>query len=186
MTTTPVAAVQNRIHKKRSSALEKKRKKQMNERKKASTELREDDPFRVLPALGQGVHERLAKVKSRPAGYRFGFTDADLADQPDSIRQMLSLENAAQAEVNQFRVSKAIESFQRFDGDTGSPEVQIAVLSERILYLTHHTQTHRKDVHSRRGLIGLLNKRTGMLKYLKRTDPHKYIEVIRALDIRGI
>ena len=69
-------------------------------------------------------------------------------------------------------------------GDTGSPEVQVALLSERINYLTEHFKTHAKDHHSRRGLLKLVGQRRRLLDYLKRKDTDRYAELIRRLGIR--
>ena len=77
-----------------------------------------------------------------------------------------------------------IEKFQRHESDTGSPEVQIALLSERIVYLTEHFKTHKKDHHSRRGLLKLVGKRRRLLDYLKAKDVGKYREIIGELGIR--
>ena len=78
-----------------------------------------------------------------------------------------------------------IEKFIRHEKDVGSPEVQIAILTERINHLTEHLKIHKKDYHSRRGLIQLVSQRKRLLKYLKRTNPAKYQEVIEKLSIRG-
>ena len=77
-----------------------------------------------------------------------------------------------------------IDRFQRHEQDTGSPEVQIALLSERIGYLTEHFKTHKKDHHSRRGLLKLVGKRRRLLDYLKEKDVKKYKAVIEELGIR--
>ena len=79
---------------------------------------------------------------------------------------------------------KVIDKFQRHERDTGSPEVQIALLSERIGYLTEHFKTHKKDHHSRRGLLKLVGKRRRLLDYLKEKDVNRYKEVIEELGIR--
>ncbi|TVQ83779.1 MAG: 30S ribosomal protein S15 [Micavibrio sp.] len=68
--------------------------------------------------------------------------------------------------------------------DTGSPEVQIAILTERIVNLTEHMKTHQKDVHSRRGLLGMVSKRRRLLDYLKRKDEARYQEIIKKLGLR--
>lgn len=68
--------------------------------------------------------------------------------------------------------------------DTGSPEVQIAILSERIANLTEHMKEHKKDVHSRRGLLGMVSKRRRLLDYLKRKDEPRYQEIIKKLGLR--
>jgi small subunit ribosomal protein S15 len=70
------------------------------------------------------------------------------------------------------------------DNDTGSPEVQIALLSTRINYLTEHFKTHKKDHHSRRGLLKLVSQRRKLLDYLKKSDKARYEKVIERLEIR--
>ena len=77
-----------------------------------------------------------------------------------------------------------VDQFKIHDKDTGSPEVQIALLSNRIKYLTEHFQTHKKDHHSRRGLLKLVGKRRRLLNYLKKRDLDKYLVVIKRLGIR--
>jgi small subunit ribosomal protein S15 len=77
-----------------------------------------------------------------------------------------------------------IDKFKTHEGDTGSPEVQIALLSERITYLTEHFKTHKKDHHSRRGLLKLVSQRRRQLDYLKRTDIERYRSVITRLNLR--
>lgn len=77
-----------------------------------------------------------------------------------------------------------IEKFQRADSDTGSPEVQIALLSERIRYLNDHFKVHKKDHHSRRGLLKLVGQRRRLLNYLKKKDVERYRAVIKELGIR--
>lgn len=80
--------------------------------------------------------------------------------------------------------SALINKFQRKEGDTGSPEVQIAILSERIKYLTEHFKVHAKDHHSRRGLLKLVGQRRRLLNYLRRKDVERYRAVIKELGIR--
>ena len=77
-----------------------------------------------------------------------------------------------------------IEQFKTHDGDTGSPEVQIALLSERINGLTDHFKTHKKDHHSRRGLLMLVGRRRRLLDYLKAKDAQRYADLIKRLNIR--
>lgn len=77
-----------------------------------------------------------------------------------------------------------IKSFQRHEGDTGSPEVQIAILTERINRLTEHLKKHKKDIHSRRGLIAMVNKRRKLLEYLRDTDYQRYVEVSKRLGLQ--
>jgi len=80
--------------------------------------------------------------------------------------------------------TEIIENYRTHNTDTGSPEVQIAILSERISYLTDHFKTHKKDHHSRRGLLKLVGRRRSLLDYLKRNDPSRYLEIIGRLGIR--
>jgi small subunit ribosomal protein S15 len=77
-----------------------------------------------------------------------------------------------------------ISSYRTHDHDTGSPEVQVALLSERINYLTEHFKTHAKDHHSRRGLLKLVGQRRRLLDYLKSKDTERYAELIKRLGIR--
>ena len=80
--------------------------------------------------------------------------------------------------------SKIIEKFRTHDSDTGSPEVQVALLSTKILHLTEHFKTHAKDHHSRRGLLKMVSSRRKMLDYLKTTDNQRYQKVIGDLGLR--
>jgi small subunit ribosomal protein S15 len=77
-----------------------------------------------------------------------------------------------------------IDDFRAHPADTGSPEVQIALLSERITYLTEHFKTHKKDHHSRRGLLKLVGQRRQLLNYLKRKSVERYNTVIERLGLR--
>ena len=77
-----------------------------------------------------------------------------------------------------------IEKFATHEGDTGSPEVQIALLSDRISYLTDHFKNHAKDHHSRRGLLKMVGQRRSLLKYLQKKDISRYRSLIQELGIR--
>ena len=80
--------------------------------------------------------------------------------------------------------SEIIEKFKLHDGDTGSPEVQIALLTDRIVHLTEHFKYHKKDHHSRRGLLKLVGQRRRMLGYLKDKDLERYRSIIKELGLR--
>ncbi len=82
------------------------------------------------------------------------------------------------------RKTEVIDTYKTHTADTGSPEVQVALLSERINYLTEHFKAHAKDHHSRRGLLKLVGQRRRLLDYLKRKDTDRYGELIRRLGIR--
>ena len=77
-----------------------------------------------------------------------------------------------------------IEANKTHDGDTGSPEVQIALLTERINHLNEHLLTHKQDNHSRRGLLKMVGKRRGLLDYLKEKDIMRYRAIVEALNLR--
>jgi small subunit ribosomal protein S15 len=82
------------------------------------------------------------------------------------------------------RKTDIIGNYRTHEGDTGSPEVQVALLSERITYLTEHFKTHAKDHHSRRGLLKLVGQRRRLLDYLKDKNVDRYADLIRRLGIR--
>jgi len=80
--------------------------------------------------------------------------------------------------------NEIIGKFMRHEGDTGSPEVQIALLTDRINHLTEHFKVHKKDHHSRRGLLKLVGQRRRLLDYLKKKDLNKYRDMIKELGLR--
>ena len=86
--------------------------------------------------------------------------------------------------ITRERKKEVIGEFRLSEGDTGSPEVQIAILTTRINGLTEHLQTHRKDYACRRGLLMLVSRRRRLLDYLRRIDPERYLDAIRRLGIR--
>ena len=82
------------------------------------------------------------------------------------------------------RKTAIIKEYQIDENDTGSPEVQVALLTERIRYLTSHVQTHKKDNHSRRGLLKLVGQRRRLLRYVKNVDDNRYKSLIKRLGLR--
>lgn len=88
----------------------------------------------------------------------------------------MSLNSAEKAEI--------VNQYKRADKDTGSPEVQVSIITGRIKYLTDHFKANKKDFHSRRGLQHLVNKRRKLLKYLKRNDQSRYQTLIQSLGLR--
>ncbi len=86
--------------------------------------------------------------------------------------------------INRENKTKIIDEYSRSEKDTGSPEVQIAILSERISNLTEHFQSHKKDNHSRTGLMRLINQRRSLLAYLKKSNKDSYEKLIDKLGIR--
>ena len=86
--------------------------------------------------------------------------------------------------ITQARKSELIKEYGQGANDTGSPEVQVAVLSERITNLTEHLMTNKKDTHSRRGLLGMVGRRRSLLDYLQKKDKDRYAELIKRLGLR--
>ena len=86
--------------------------------------------------------------------------------------------------ITQEKKAELIKDYGRADGDTGSPEVQVAILTTRILNLTEHLKTHKKDFHSRRGLLIMVGQRRRLLDYLKSRSEERYATVIKSLGLR--
>ena len=86
--------------------------------------------------------------------------------------------------MDKARKQEIIAKYGRTENDTGSPEVQIALLTERINHLTEHLRTHKKDYHSRRGLLKMVGQRRGLLNYLMKKDIERYRTIIEELGIR--
>lgn len=86
--------------------------------------------------------------------------------------------------MDKARKQEIMTTFARHEGDTGSPEVQIALLTERINSLTDHLRTHKKDHHSRRGLLMMVGQRKGLLRYLEKVDIERYRAIIAKLGLR--
>ena len=86
--------------------------------------------------------------------------------------------------ITKERKQGLIQDFRREGGDTGSPEVQIAILTTRVNGLTGHLQTHKKDYASRRGLLAMVSRRRRLLDYLRRINPQGYLDIIQRLGIR--
>jgi small subunit ribosomal protein S15 len=88
-------------------------------------------------------------------------------------------------QLNAEAKANIVERFKRAERDTGSPEVQVALLSARVNLLTDHLKMHKKDFHSRRGLISMVNRRRKLLSYLKSVNLELYTKVIQDLNLRG-
>jgi small subunit ribosomal protein S15 len=86
--------------------------------------------------------------------------------------------------ITKDRKTELIDTYRRKADDTGSPEVQVALLTERITQLTEHLRTHKKDHASRRGLLMMVSKRSGLLTYLRNMDRQRYLTVINKLGLR--
>ena len=86
--------------------------------------------------------------------------------------------------ITKERKQEVIGEYRRGDADTGSPEVQIAILTDRVNSLTGHLKTHKKDYASRRGLLMMVSRRRRLLDYLKKTNPERYLEILRRLSLR--
>lgn len=91
---------------------------------------------------------------------------------------------ASKLSISKERTAELVKEFGKCEGDSGSPEVQVAILTERIRNLTEHLKVHKKDNHTRRGLMMLLGKRRGLLKYIKNRNIEEYRTLIKQLGIR--
>lgn len=86
--------------------------------------------------------------------------------------------------LNTQQKSNIVKTFEIHEGDTGSPEVQVALITKRIDYLAEHFRTHKKDHHSRRGLLHLVSQRRSLLNYLKKKDIERYRKLVQSLELR--
>ena len=86
--------------------------------------------------------------------------------------------------ITKERKSELVKEFQRGDGDSGSPDVQIAILTTRINSLTEHMRSNKKDYSTRRGLLGMVSRRRRLLDYVRRLDPDRYLDLLERLSIR--
>jgi small subunit ribosomal protein S15 len=106
----------------------------------------------------------------------------------DSENRVATKRNRAAADhqmsITKERKQGLIGDFRRGETDTGSPEIQIAILTTRVGEVTEHLRTHKKDYASRRGLLMMVSRRRRLLDYLKTVDPQRYLDIIRRLDIR--
>lgn len=111
------------------------------------------------------------------------------SDASRSRQGLITADHSAHSELRRFQMEKELKNeiiakYALHEGDTGSPEVQIALLTQRINHLTEHLKTHQKDNHSRRGLLKMVGKRRGLLNYLKEVDIERYRAIIASLGIR--
>lgn len=103
---------------------------------------------------------------------------------PELVKQYLSENLMSRTELNKRALATERAAFARDEHDTGSSEVQIAALTMRIKHMTEHLRTHKKDTHSRHGLMAMLERRKKLLKYLRRTDGDKYADTILRLGLK--
>lgn len=142
-------------------------------------------PATILPTPRKYVGIRTFRTNS-PCPHHHPHPHAALvgAEKADLVNAFLSLENGARADTIREKLQAARRDFERFPGDTGSTEVQVAVLTARIYSLADHLTTHRKDHNSRRGLQGLLNRRRSLLQYLRRSNFDRYAVLISRLGLK--
>jgi len=110
--------------------------------------------------------------------------EAESLDLSPAMMRVVDVVNGSQAQIERLKRRGVTEEFQRHKSDTGSPEVQVALMSSRIARLASHIKEHHHDHHSRRGLVGLVNSRRRLMKYMKRTDPETYARVLSQLNLR--
>lgn len=115
---------------------------------------------------------------------KYGLADTQVLDTPTGPWYTAVTEKGGNIMISKEKKTAIINEFARTPGDTGSPEVQIAVLTERIKELTEHLSENKKDHHSRRGLLKMVGQRRGLLDYLKAKDIERYRAIIERLGIR--
>lgn len=118
--------------------------------------------------------------------YRMGVQPHELEGMSDALKKALSFENANEWEVTQFRKREAQRILRREPADSGSPEVQIGILTVQINALSKHLIQHKNDIHSRRGLQKAVTKRKAQMKYLKKKDPAKYYKALLELKLQDL
>lgn len=133
--------------------------------------------------IGDSIEEDMPDIDSPPADdYIVNVGDLDNEDDEDAGIEDDGEPPAWYASAQ--RIQELREKFRQSENDTGSPEFQVAGMTERITYLTKHLQQHPKDFSTRRGLVALVNKRRRLLNYLYREDENRYAEIINSLGIR--
>jgi len=143
-----------------------------------------EEAVMVMPRPRKQVDLELPLAPDLESQYRFDVTAEEAAQLHPKLQQLLSFRFANNYEVNEFRKQRAIKQWQAHTNDTGSTQVQIAVLSDRINYLTEHMQRHRKDFCSSRKLRIFINKRRRLLKYMREQDVGVYYKLLKQLNLR--
>jgi len=115
--------------------------------------------------------------------YRFNVTPEEAKQLPERIRRALTMVFANKSEINKYYVKKALERWQRKEGDSGSSEVQAAVLTIRINYISAHMRNNKQDIHNKYHLRQMTNRRDKVLNYLRRSKPHTYYQLIKELNL---
>ncbi|KAK9681089.1 hypothetical protein K7432_015755 [Basidiobolus ranarum] len=129
------------------------------------------------------LFETTAEAITANSSTQFRVDEEKVKEQTEMLRRLVSLENSNQKGIMLHNVRKAVNSFGRCEGDTGSPEVQAAIWTVRIRNLERHMLDHHKDVHNRRALVHLLHKRAKMLRYLKRQSLERYYVCLKQLGL---
>jgi len=146
-----------------------------------------------IPKEQREAHKKNKKVVEKTLGptqqdlvgkYRYGVTSEELEGMPDKLKEVFSFTNANRGEINFHRIVTAIKKFRNSEYDTGSAGVQVAIMSERVRYMTDHLKKHRKDQITVRTLKMLLDKRRKMMAYLKYKDGHKYAQILKYYGIK--
>ena len=118
--------------------------------------------------------------------FKYGIKEEDIKTFDDRARRCLDLANASKSENVQHTLDQVVREFQRFEGDTGSSEVQVAVLTVKINNLMDHMREHQKDYHTRHGLDKMVSKRRKLLKHLRKNNFDAYKRVLHRFGLRDI
>ena len=144
-----------------------------------------------MPSETDAASKPKAKAEAKPRDKKAGrprkFKKPNQTEQAEAEVKKEDDKAAAEAKIDKVNPKKQIiEKFARKERDTGSPEVQIALLTQRINHLNEHLQTHKKDFHSRRGLLKMIGKRRNLLGYLKLKDIERYRKLILETRVKEI
>lgn len=128
---------------------------------------------------------RIFGLRKSAATSRLALMFHHIAARPEAIDQVGKVEEMAdKLSITKERTAELVKEYGKNEHDTGAVEVQVAILTERIANLTEHLKTHKKDNHSRRGLMKLIGKRRGLLKYIKDRNIDEYRDLVKRLGIR--
>merc|ERR1712070_1192618 len=140
----------------------------------------------TLSDLPASPSPSVTDAHNRPFRFKLRKGEAEQLHLSPAMRRIVDLVNASQAEINDVKLRETLAEYQRHKTDTGSPEVQVALLTTRIGRLAAHLKDNHKDKHSYRGLMGMVQLRRKLMKYLKRTKPEDYYTLIGKLKLRDI
>jgi len=150
----------------------------------------DEEEFKRIPVKIKSNITEFVEYENLPAdlrgNFRFGIKPGEISKYSPKIKELLSMQNANKGEILRFRKAKAVQNFGKCPNDTGSPGVQVAIMTHKIRSLTEHMRAFPQDTQSNRGLSQLVSKRRKMMRYLKRYDPKRYWKVLQTYNLRDM